>query len=179
MRQSTNSAASQQTLTGITGDIVQKTTAAGTELGDTAYEYALFAEDGKIRTNNANAAYGSTAASQNDIIQCYLDLTANKIYFAVNDTIENSGTGFTITAASLTPAGIYLPAAGYWGAAASFDWNFGNGYFGTTAVTSAVADEGGVGAFEYDPSRGGAAIFDSSAKDFRAICTKNLYTYGG
>ena len=53
--------------------------------------------------------------------------------------------------------------------------NFGNGYFGTTAVTSGVADAGGVGLFEYDPSAG---TFDGSSKDFRALCTNNIATYG-
>ena len=55
-------------------------------------------------------------------------------------------------------------------------FNFGNGYFGTTAVTSGVADAGGEGTFEYDPSAG---TFDSASKDFRAICTNNIATYGG
>jgi len=56
------------------------------------------------------------------------------------------------------------------------EFNFGNGYFGTTVVTSGVADAGGEGTFEYDPSSG---TFDGSSKDFRAICTNNIATYGG
>jgi len=36
-----------------------------------------------------------------------------------------------------------------------------------------------VGQFEYDPSRGEASDFDSAAKDFRALCTKNIKAYGG
>ena len=48
--------------------------------------------------------------------------------------------------------------------------------YGTTAVSSAVADAGGEGQFEYDPSAG---TFDGSSKDFRAICTKNIKAYGG
>ena len=114
----------------------------------------------------------------NDIIQCYIDLDNNKIYFAVNDTLGSS-TGYDITAAASTLTQYYMPAVSYWsGTSGVLPHNFGNGYFGTTAVTSAVADAGGEGAFEYDPSRGGAAVFDGSAKDFRAICTKNLATYG-
>ena len=46
--------------------------------------------------------------------------------------------------------------------------NFGNGYFGTDAVASGNADSGGVGSFEYAPPTG-----------FRALCTKNLASYGG
>ena len=44
-----------------------------------------------------------------------------------------------------------------------------------SAVTSGVADAGGEGTFEYDPSSG---TFDGSSKDFRALCTNNLATYG-
>ena len=96
----------------------------------------------------------------------------------MNDTLGSS-TGFDITAVGSTLTQYYVPAASYWsGTSGVMPHNFGNGYFGTTAVTSAVADAGGEGAFEYDPSRGGAAVFDGSAKDFRAICTKNLATYG-
>ena len=41
--------------------------------------------------------------------------------------------------------------------------NFGNGYFGTTAVTSAEADGNGEGQFEYAPPTG-----------YFALCTNNL-----
>ena len=47
------------------------------------------------------------------------------------------------------------------------DYNFGNGYFGTTAVSSAESDGAGYGAFEYAPPSG-----------FYALCTKNLAEYG-
>ena len=53
-------------------------------------------------------------------------------------------------------------------------WNFGLGYFGSTAVSSSVADAGGEGSFEYNPT----ATIDGSSQDFRAICTKNIKTYG-
>ena len=89
----------------------------------------------------------------------------------------NSGTGITITEASTTQSQMWVPATSYDSASTgTFEANFGNGYFGTTAVTSGVADAGGEGTFEYDPSAG---TFDGSSKDFRAICTKNLGTYGG
>jgi hypothetical protein len=54
------------------------------------------------------------------------------------------------------------------------DYNFGLGFFGTTAVSSSVADAGGEGSFEYNPT----ATIDSSSQDFRAICSKNIKTYG-
>jgi hypothetical protein len=45
-------------------------------------------------------------------------------------------------------------------------------------VSSANQDANGYGNFEYDPSDGGGSSFDSSAKNFLAICTKNLATDG-
>ena len=42
-------------------------------------------------------------------------------------------------------------------------WNFGNGYFGTTAVSSAGNNASNLGIFEYDVPTG-----------FTAICTKGL-----
>ena len=180
LKQTSHSHANQQTLAGIAGDFFTSSASTGTstQLGKWPTQYAFYAESGGIETNNADETYGTTQAELNDIIQCYIDLDNNKIYFAVNDTLGSS-TGFDITAAASTLTQYYMPAVSYWsGTTGTLPHNFGNGYFGTTAVTSAVADAGGEGAFEYDPSRGGAAVFDGSAKDFRAICTKNLATYG-
>jgi hypothetical protein len=49
------------------------------------------------------------------------------------------------------------------GANATFQTNFGNGYFGTTAVSSATSDESGLGIFEYTVPSG-----------YYALCTKNI-----
>jgi hypothetical protein len=45
----------------------------------------------------------------------------------------------------------------------AFQANFGNGYFGTTAVSSATSDESGLGIFEYTVPSG-----------YYALCTKNI-----
>ena len=46
--------------------------------------------------------------------------------------------------------------------------NFGDGFFGTTAVASANADGAGMGAFEYAVPSG-----------FYAVCSKNIQDFGG
>ena len=46
-------------------------------------------------------------------------------------------------------------------------FNFGNGYFGTTAVSSANSDDAGYGLFEYAPPTG-----------YYSLCTNNINTYG-
>jgi len=155
-------------------------TSSNMSLGKRANDYALSSYNGKIYTNNAGNTYGDSWSGTGVILGVYIDLNANKLYFAKDGVIMNSGTGFDITAAASTTNSFYTPAVADDHSQYNTDWlcNFGNGYFGTTAVTSAVADAGGIGAFEYDPSDGGASSFDGVAKDFRAICTKNINTYG-
>ena len=107
-----------------------------------------------------------------------VDLDNNKLYFGKDNTWMNSGvptsgatgTGaISIAAAVDTPLGEYFAGASYWtSGGATFSYNFGNGYFGTTAVTSAEADGAGIGAFEFAPPTG-----------YYALCTKNLKAYGG
>jgi len=50
----------------------------------------------------------------------------------------------------------------------SVAYNFGNGYFDTTAVASSNADGNGFGLFEYSVPSG-----------YYALCTKNVKQYGG
>ena len=149
---------------------------ATTYLGDEEWTYGYNGFNGKIY-NNGDNSYGDTHTT-GDIIGVYLDLTNSKLYFAKNGTIQNSGTGFDITAVGSTDTGLYFPAAGDWGSSytATFDFNFGGSP--AFAVSSGNADANGYGSFEYDPSDGGSSSFDSAAKDFLAICTKNLAEYG-
>ena len=146
-------------------------------LGEDAGQYAYYNVSGNIYTNGAGGAYGDTYTT-GDIIGVYLDLTASKLYFAKNGTIQNSGTGYSITAVGSTINGFYFPALGDWNASGSSTYkvNFGNGYFGTDLISSPETDEGGLGQFKYNPSTG---TFDSASKDFRAICSKNIKAYGG
>ena len=122
-----------------------------------------------------------TTYTAGDIVGVYLDLEDNKLYFTKNGTLENSGTGVSITAVtnSAIRHGGYFPASGYFdgdasGNAAYFYHNFGNGDFNGTAVSSSVADDNGYGLFEYSPNITG----DGSAKKFYALCTKNLAEFG-
>ena len=124
--------------------------------------------------NNQQTAYGTNFAV-GDIVGVALDLDNNKLYFSKNGTFQESGdptsgstgTGaaFTVTAAASTPLGAYFPSvSNYDGTGnATFQANFGNGYFGTTAVASAENPDDGNGIFEYDVPAG-----------YRALCTKSL-----
>jgi hypothetical protein len=153
--------------------------ATSQELGNESTQWSYYGL-GHIRTNNGNTASSDyNTYTDGDVIGVYLDLEDNKLYFSKNGTIENS-TGISITAPASVAGGGYFPAAGFFDGDASsnsayFYWNFGNGDYNATAVSSSNADDDGFGLFEYDPTSG---TFDGASKKFYAICTKNLATYG-
>ena len=136
--------------------------------------YGLSLYDGIVYYQNAGSTGQSDISgdmTQNDIVGIYLDLDANKIYFAKNGAVLNSGTGIAITNDIYN----FTAADAAQSTAAGGDMNFGNGYFGTNVISGAVADAGGEGLFKYNPSTG---TFDGSSKDFRCLNTKNIATYG-
>ena len=71
-----------------------------------------------------------------------------------------TGTGaISITAVGSTAFGAYVPAFTYWDSGTgTVNYNFGNGYFGTTAITSAGTNASGNGTFEYDVPTGYTAL---------------------
>ena len=152
--------------------------ATGDYIGQETWAYGTgFDNTGGYRQSGSATAYGNTWTG-GDYLGCYMDLDNNKVYFAINGVIQNSGTGISITAAANTTGyGNYFFCIGERHSDDSIWYcNFGNGYFGTTAIGSPEEDAGGIGAFKYDPSSG---TFDGSSKDFRALCTKNIKAYGG
>ena len=141
--------------------------------GGTARSWCLYS-NGDLYNNNVNSADFADTWTTNDIMGIYLDLNANKLYFAKNGTLQNSGTGISITAATGTEYGVYFPMTGDYSTNPwTGDFNFGGGC--NFALSSAVADDDGSGAFEYDPTAG---TFDSASKKFYAINSKNLAEYG-
>jgi len=135
----------------------------------------VYSGQGDMYNNDTRTGTGFAEASANDIMGCYLDLDNNKVYWALNGTLQNSGTGIALDAPSTTTLGAYFPMVGdyYNGSSGTFRVNFGNPIW---SLSSGVADANGYGSFEYDPSAGS---FDSGSKDFYAICTKNLAEFGG
>jgi hypothetical protein len=132
--------------------------------------------NGNIYLNGSIVATVSSF-TLNDIIGVYLDLDNNKLYFAKNGTIQNSGTGISITDPASTDTGNYFFATGdgSTGAYGTVQANFGSPPF---TISSGNSDGNGYGNFEYSPNDGGSASFDSTAKDFYALNTKNLAEYG-
>ena len=142
-------------------------------LGARATDYGYYQDDGKVYTGSTGATYGNSYSNGN-IIGVYLDLDNNKLYFSINGTLQNSGTGISVTDPASTNEGAYFFCVGDDNAYAErrFEVNFGNPI---SALSSAVSDDNGYGNFEYSPNITG----DGAAKSFYAICTKNIAEFGG
>ena len=122
---------------------------------------------GNKGNNGTESSFGDTYTI-NDIIGVALDLDNNKLYFSKNGVWQNSGdptsgatgtgSAYTITTASSTDSGFYFACCGHKDNLAKWSMNFGNGYFGTTAVASAGTNASGNGIFEYDVPTGYTAL---------------------
>ena len=141
---------------------ITETTSSATSnwIGVSATHYGLTGYDGKYWRNNSGTSYGISNTT-NDIVGMYIDLDNNKLYFAKNGTVMNSGTGISITAAASTTNGYYLISYGDWENASTATWevNFGSPIY---SVSSSNSDPNGYGSFEYSTTITG----DGSSKSF-------------
>ena len=115
----------------------------------------------------ANDASAYPTYGNGDIIMMAVDLDNNKMAYGKNGTWYNStnpGSGTTnmvsIDAPSTLDSGFYgIVAADTCGASdGTFYVNFGNGYFGTSAISSEGTNASGIGKFEYDVPTGYTAL---------------------
>jgi len=162
---------------GMIGIFAKNGTSNSHYLGNLAYQYCWYNDSGRIIGNNANIQTGVGQYTTNDIIGIALDCTNNKLYFHKNGTYITNGSGtgnpssgtygYSITDPASTDLGFYFMAAMDWGGSTRAIWeaNFGNGYFGTTAVSSAGTNASNNGIFEYDVPTG-----------YTALSTKGLNT---
>ena len=120
------------------------------------------------RTNNNTSKSIDTytnaiGSSANDILMAAVDVDAGKLWIGVNGTWMYSGnpaTGanaqITFTNTSGDPLLVY---AGFGtDSARTANYNFGNGFFGTTAISSEGTNASGIGKFEYDVPSGYTAL---------------------
>ena len=127
--------------------------------GTNAYAYG---SDGNKINNGTNTSYGNTFAT-GDIISCALDLDNGKIYFGKNGTWQNSGDPTSGSTGTGSAFNVTLGESYYFGSASYgndgiISINSGNGYFQTTAVSSAGTNASGNGIFEYDVPTGYTAL---------------------
>ena len=143
---------------------------SGIGIKDTkSYYYSTTGNKGNSET--PATSYGS-AISSGSIVGTAYDATNGTIWFSLNGVWQNSATIGEIAAGTTTnsafssiPSGTYVAAGTDATSTREFDYNFnfGNGYFGTTAVSSAGTNASNNGIFEYDVPTG-----------FTALSTKGL-----
>ena len=134
-------------------------------------------DNGEVRTDSAVISGWSasditniTSITAGDVLKIAIDMDNKFAYFGVNNvwakngdpTSGSSGTGGLDISADYPSGKILIPAVSvYNGCTGSI--NFGNGYFGTTAVSSAGTNASGIGIFEHDVP-----------ENFTALSTKGL-----
>ncbi len=124
---------------------------------------------GNCLKNGSDQGSGfNTTYTIGDIISVALDCDNGAVYIAKNGTYLNSGSptsGASKTGAvTITTGETYLIGGTVY--SSTYQANYGNGYFGTTAITSAGSNGNG-SLFEYDVPSG-----------YYALNTKNINTYG-
>ena len=111
----------------------------------------IFAAGGTIDVDGTITQSGLGQSSDGDIIGIAVDADNSNIDFYRN------GTQVGTTQALSSNSGFWLPFSGFAGNRTA-QANFGNGYFGTTAVSSAGTNASGIGIFEYDVPTGYTAL---------------------
>jgi hypothetical protein len=142
-----------------------------TGMGTLTNSFGFRCRDGFMRMSSTNTAYGSAPGVSSSILGMALDMDNKKVYYSIDGVWQNSGNPSTGTNgfdfSSLTGDTFLITigddtSSGY----GNFKSNFGNGYFGTTAVASAGLN-GNDSIFEFDCPSG-----------YYALNTKNINTYG-
>ena len=134
----------------------------------TTYTSAHSGSGGFIETNTdgtrVQVTSGVTTTTTDDIVGMYLDLDGYTLKFYKNGSLQNEA------ALNATWVEEFVAPCARADHNQIMHFNFGSGFFGTTAVSSANADANGFGAFEYSPTLSGV--------NYYAWCTKNLKEFG-
>ena len=126
---------------------------------------------GFYRNNGSSGQSSGFPQPSTSVTVCHaLDLDNGKYYMGVDGVFKDlSGTtsdiaaGTNATFTGLDTNLFWFPFTECRGSGAGCDANFGNGFFGTTAISSAGTNASNFGSFEYDVPAG-----------FSAWCTKGL-----
>ena len=124
---------------------------------DNTNDYGYYSDDGYVY-NNGSSSGSAVTWGNNDIVGCAVDLDNRKIYWHKNGTYINSGNPSAGTGGQSIPSDLtyYFAVSGY--TSTTFQCNFGNGFFGTTAISSEGTNASGIGKFEYDVPTGYTAL---------------------
>ena len=138
---------------------------------------------GRYTGSAADEFSTGTSNTTNDILGFALDMDNKALYVHKNGTYLSNGSNVGVPTSGSSRTGSlieglagsrddYVPAGEFMfpvmmdlstSGVAKAEFNFGNGFFGTTAVASAGTNASGFGVFEYDVPTG-----------YTALCTKGL-----
>jgi hypothetical protein len=120
-----------------------------------------------LRDGGSNIAisgiFSAGTIAVNDIYAMAVDLDNQKVWYSKNGVWNNGSGGESTTFNASTPDSTNIDAGrdyliGIGGENSKWSINYGNGYFGTTAVSSAGTNASGIGIFEYDCPTGYTAL---------------------
>jgi hypothetical protein len=118
-----------------------------------------------VTSNIGDPSNGDIYGFAADMDNKALYIHKNGTYIQINGVTGDPTSGATKTGAVTIPAAVNdcMFFVSSYTSDATISSNFGNGYFGTTAVSSAQNPDDGIGIFEYDVPTG-----------YRALCTKSI-----
>jgi len=138
--------------------------------GQDNFSAGWYSDNGAVFYQTASTWQTLNSFTTGDILQFAMDLDNGFFYFGKNGTWQNSADP---TSGATGTGGLAVSGLGSSGDTFGFSstvrnngiysWNFGNGYFGTTAVSSAQNPDDGIGIFEYAVPTG-----------YKALCTKSI-----
>jgi hypothetical protein len=142
---------------GVCADTVALITSQGIQ--DNATERAkgilLFCDNGQSQLDTNSRVNMTSAPAFNDVLGCAVDRDNNTVKFYKNGSEVGS---IDISSSPLATCSHIMPFMINYHTNTKFNFNFGNGYFGTTAVASAGTNASGNGIFEYDVPTGYTAL---------------------
>tara|TARA_R110002050_G_scaffold269705_1_gene412104 strand:+ start:30 stop:1367 length:1338 start_codon:yes stop_codon:yes gene_type:complete len=131
------------------------------QIGVPTNSISYTASNGNADINNSTTSSYGAAISTSNVLGMAIDMTNMKLYYSKDGSWQNSGnpeSGATGTGALSIPAttGTYFVGVGV----NTSGWyvNFGNGTFGTAAISSEGTNASGIGKFEYDVPAGYTAL---------------------
>ena len=147
---------------GVCADTVTLITSQGIQ--DNATEKAkgvlVFCDDGQYQLDTNSRASMTSAPAFNDVLGCAVDRDNNTVKFYKNGSEVGS---INISSSPLATCSHIMPFMINFYTNTKFNFNFGNGAFGTTQLTGTTYQATGLGIFKHQPPSG-----------YTALCTKGL-----
>lgn len=136
--------------------------------GDDTNTQGVYDNNLKVDGSTAISSIFGAACAANDIVMIAVDLDNQKVWYGLNGVWNNGSASQSTTFNSSYPDSTAIVAGDYYYIGVGNEntkWhtNYGNGYFGTTAVSSAGTNASNNGIFEYDVPA-----------NFTALSTKGL-----